>query len=118
MGAAEGRKHRAAGQFQRVDRALEVEPGQIVQHGLPDVALPCVKEAAHQLVAVVFVDQPHDAVHVKINGAVGVPGEEQRLEAVGSCRCPHLIGGPPLFGGVALRFHKNAPFFNRRALRR
>ena len=110
MGAAEGRKHRTAGQFQRVDRALEVEPGQIVQHGLPDVALPCVKEAAHQLVAVVFVDQPHDAVHVKINGAVGVPGEEQRLEAVGSCRCPHLIGGPPLFGGVALRFHKNAPF--------
>ena len=117
MGAAEGRKHRAAGQLQRVDRALEVEPGQIVQHGLPDVALPCVKEAAHQLVAVVFVDQPHDAVHVKINGAVGVPGEEQRLEAVSSCRCPHLIGGPPLFGGVALRFHKNAPF-NRRALRR
>ena len=117
MGAAEGRKHRAAGQLQRVDRALEVEPGQIVQHGLPDVALPCVKEAAHQLVAVVFVDQPHDAVHVKIDGAVGVPGEEQRLEAVGSCRCPHLIGGPPLFGGVALRFHKNAPF-NRRALRR
>ena len=117
MGAAEGRKHRAAGQFQRVDRALEVEPGQIVQHGLPDVALPCVKEAAHQLVAVVFVDQPHDAVHVKINGAVGVPGEEQRLKAVGSCRRPHLIGGPPLFGGVALRFHKNAPF-NRRALRR
>ena len=111
MGAAEGRKHRAAGKFQRVDRALEVEPGQIVQHGLPDVALPCVKEAAHQLVAVVFVDQPHDAVHVKINGAVGVPGEEQRLEAVSSCRCPHLIGGPPLFGGVALRFHKNAPFF-------
>ena len=118
MGAAEGRKHRAAGQFQRVDRVLEVEPGQIVQHGLPDVALPCVKKAAHQLVAVVFVDQPHDAVHVKINGAVGVPGEEQRLEAVGSCRRPHLIGGPPLFGGVALRFHKNAPFFNRRALRR
>ena len=104
-------QHRAAGQLQRVDRALEIEPGQIVQHGLPDVALPCVKEAAHQLVAVVFVDQPHDAVHVKINGAVGVPGEEQRLEAVGSCRCPHLIGGPPLFGGVALRFHKNAPFF-------
>ena len=111
MGTAKGRKHRAAGQFQHVGRALEVEPGQIVQHGLPDVALPCVKEAAHQLVAVVFVDQPHDAVHVKIDRAVGVPGEEQRLEAVSSCRCPHLIGGPPLFGGVALRFHKNAPFF-------
>ena len=109
VGTAEGRKHRAAGQLKGVGRALEVEPRQIVQHGLPDVALPCVKEAAHQCVAVVFVYQPHDAVHVKIDGAVGVAGEEQRLEAVGPRRRPDLIGGTPLLGGVALRFHKNAP---------
>ena len=110
VGPAQLGKDRAAGQFQQIDRAFEVEPCQIVQLALPEIAVPCGKKIAEQVVAIVFVHQPHDTVHIKIDRAVGVAGQEKRLKAVGSRRCPHLIGGPPLFGGVALRFHKNAPF--------
>ena len=41
------------------------------------------KRIAEQVVAIVFVYQPHDTVHIKIDRAVGVAGQEKRLEAVG-----------------------------------
>ena len=102
-------QHRAAGQLQRVGGAFEVQPGQVVQQGLLHVAVPGMEQPPHKVVAVIFVHQPHDAVHVKIHGAIGVAGQKQRLKAVFACRGPHLIGGPPLLRGVALRFHRAAP---------
>ena len=50
---------------------------------LPEIAVPCGKKVAEQVVAIVFVHQPHDTVHIKIDRAVGVAGQEKRLKAVG-----------------------------------
>ena len=103
-------QHRAAGQFQMVSRVFQVQPGHVIQHGLPHVAVPCIKDAADERISVIFVDEPHDGVHVKIGGAVGVAGEEQRLKAIGSCSSPDLISRAPLLGGVALGFHQPNSF--------
>ena len=106
MGAAQVGQHRAFGQLEGVDGTFEVKPGQIVQHGFPGVALPSRKKAADQRVAVVFVDKPYDAVHVKVDRSIGVAGEEQRLKAIGTGCRPDLIGSAPFLCGVALRFHQ------------
>ena len=110
VGAAQLGQHRAAGQLQRVGRAFEVEPRQVVQLALADVAVPAVEQAADEVVAVIFVHQPHDAVHIEIDGAVGVVREEQRLKSIGSGCRPDLIGCAPLFGGIALGFHQPKSF--------
>ena len=110
VGPAQLGKDRAAGQFQQIDRAFEVEPCQIVQLALPEIAVPCGKKVAEQVVAIVFVHQPHDTVHIKIDRAVGVAGQEKRLKAVGSRRRPHLIGGPPLLGGITPGIHQRNSF--------
>ena len=99
-------QHRAVGQLQPVGRVFEVEPRQIVQHGLPQIACPAVKDAVYQLVTVIFVHKAHDGVHVKIHRAVGVVGQKQRLKAIGARSRPDLIGRPPLLCGVALGFHQ------------
>ena len=103
-------QHRAAGQLQPVGGVFQIQPGQVVQLALPQVALPGGKDLPQKIVAVVPVGQPYDAVHVKIDGAVGVAGQEQRFEAVGPGRRPHLIGSPPLFGGVAPGVHQQNSF--------
>ena len=110
VGPAQLGKDRAAGQFQQIDRAFEVEPCQIVQLALPEIAVPCGKKVAEQVIAIVFVHQPHDTVHIKIDRAVGVAGQEKRLKAVGSRRRPHLIGGPPLLGGITPGIHQRNSF--------
>lgn len=110
MGAAQLGQHRAAGQLQRIGCAFEVEPGQVVEFGLPDVAIPKPEQAPDEIVAVIFVHQAHDAVHVKIDRAIGVVCKEQRLKPIGTGCRPDLIGCAPLFGGVALRFHQRNSF--------
>ena len=55
MGAAQLGQHRAAGQLQRIGCAFEVEPGQVVEFGLPDVAIPKPEQAPDEIVAVIFV---------------------------------------------------------------
>ena len=110
VGPAQLGKDRAAGQLQQIDRAFEVEPCQIVQLALPEIAVPCGKKVAEQVIAIVFVHQPHDTVHIKIDRAVGVAGQEKRLKAVGSRRRPHLIGGPPLLGGITPGIHQRNSF--------
>ena len=57
VGPAQLGKDRAAGQLQQIDRAFEVEPCQIVQLALPEIAVPCGKKVAEQVVAIVFVHQ-------------------------------------------------------------
>ena len=99
-------QHRAVGQLQPVGRVFEVQPRQIVQHGLPQIARPAVEDAIYQLVTVIFVHKAHDGVHVKIHRAVGVVGQKQRLKAIGARSRPDLIGRPPLLCGVALGFHQ------------
>ena len=110
MGAAQLGQHRAAGQLQCIGCAFEVEPGQVVEFGLPDVAIPKPEQAPDEIVAVIFVHQAHDAVHVEIDRAVGVVCKEQRLKPIGTGCRPDLIGCAPLFGGVALRFHQRNSF--------
>ena len=63
-----------------------------------------------QRVTVVFMHQTYDAVHVKINGAVRVAGQKQRLKTVGSGSGPDLIGRAPLLRGVALGVHQANSF--------
>ncbi len=45
VGPAQLGKDRAAGQLQQIDRAFEVEPCQIVQLALPEIAVPCGEKA-------------------------------------------------------------------------
>ncbi len=99
-------QHRAVGQLQPVGRIFQIQPGKVVQHGLPQIARPAVEDAIYQLVTVIFVHKAHDGVHVKIHRAVGVVGQKQRLKAIGARSRPDLIGRPPLLCGVALGFHQ------------
>ena len=99
-------QHRAVGQLQPVGRVFEVQPRQIVQHGLPQIARPVVKDAVYKRISVIFVHKAHDGVHVKIHRAVGVVGQKQRLKAIGARSRPDLIGRPPLLCGVALGLHQ------------
>lgn len=94
-----------AGEFKEIRGIFQIKPRQIVQLGLPDVAFPEVEQALDQRISVVFVHQADDAVHVEIDRSVGVAGKEQRLEAIGTCGRPDLVGGAPLFSGVTLGFH-------------
>ena len=110
MVAAHCLQHRAAGQLQPVDGVFQIQPRQIVQQGLPHIPLPQPKDAADQGIAVISVHQPHHGVHVKINGAVGVPCQKQRLKSVGSGSRPDLICRPPLLCGVALGLHQPNSF--------
>ena len=88
----------------RID-TLEQAPTVWAQNTVPVLIDPvgsCVAQAKPD----VLVHQPDDAVHVKINGAVRVAGQKQRLEAVGSGSGPDLIGRTPLLRGVALGVHQ------------
>ena len=74
VGAAQALQHGAAGQLPPVGRAFEVKPCQVIQQGLAHVALPAVENTADERITVVFMHKPHDGIHVKIGGAVGVAG--------------------------------------------
>ena len=106
MGMAQRFQNRAAGQLQPIGCIFQIQPCHVVQHGLPQITVPCIKDAADQRVTVIFVDEAHDRVHVKIGGAVGIAGQKQRLKAIGARSRPDLIGRPPLLCGVALGFHQ------------
>ena len=106
MGMAQRFQNRAAGQLQPIGGVFQIQPCHVVQHGLPQITVPCVKDAANQRVTVIFVDEAHDRVHVKIGGAVGIAGQKQRLKAIGSCSSPDLIGRTPLLRGVTLGVHQ------------
>ena len=106
MGMAQRFQHRAAGQLQPIGCIFQIQPCHVVQHGLPQITVPCVKDAADQRVTVIFMDEAHDRVHVKIGGAVGIAGQKQRLKAIGSCSSPDLIGRTPLLRGVTLGIHQ------------
>ena len=110
MGMAQRFQNRSARQLQPVGGVFKVEPCHIVQHRLPQIAVPCIKNAADQRVTVIFVDKPHNGVHIKIGGTVRIAGKEKRLKAIGSCSSPDLIGRTPLLRGVALGFHQPNSF--------
>ena len=59
---------------------------------------PSGEQLLGKLIPKPFVDQPDDAVHIKIRLAVRLHGQKLRFKFVVPTGSPHLIDGPPLAG--------------------
>ena len=68
----------------------------VIVHGLPCVPRPSGEQLLGKLIPKPFVDQPNDAVHIKIRLAVRLHGQKLRFKFVVPAGSPHLIDGPPL----------------------